>query len=149
MLNVGLAFSLYQSWTMHAMDRKHEFSGTRRMAEFIQREGLARFPIAVHRYAHLSSIAPYFPGRKFWYIGIGEWVTYVRQDAAHRKANELPHEEAVRRLEQQVPAGEPVLLLTDLPLKSVPAGFVPVFKVDEEVRGTDEMCYLYFRAAAP
>ena len=148
-LNVGLAFSLYQSWTMHAMDRKHEFSGTRRMAEFIQREGLARFPIAVHRYAHLSSIAPYFPGRKFWYIGIGEWVTYVRQDAAHRKANELPHEEAVRRLEQQVPAGEPVLLLTDLPLKSVPAGFVPVFKVDEEVRGTDEMCYLYFRAAAP
>ncbi|HOW98226.1 MAG TPA: hypothetical protein P5567_05330 [Kiritimatiellia bacterium] len=144
-LNLCLAFSLYEGWKLNAMDRKHDFSGTRRMAEYIWREGLARYPIAVHRYAHLSSIAPYFPGRKFWYIGRGEWVTYVRQDAAHRRANEMSHEEAAALLEQQVPAGEPLLLLTDKPLKSVPPGFVPLHKVDETVRGTDEMCYLYAR----
>ncbi|MBU1692647.1 MAG: hypothetical protein KKC51_01655, partial [Verrucomicrobia bacterium] len=144
-LNLCLVFSLYEGWKLHAMDRKHDYSGTCRMAEFFVREGLAGYPVAIHRYAHLSSIAPYFPGKKFWYIGIGEWVTYVRQDAVHHRANEMSHEDAVRLLEQQVPVGEPLLLLTDKPLKIVPAGYWPVFKVDDTVRGTDEMCYLYFR----
>lgn len=148
-LNLCLVFSLYSSWKLHVMDRANDFSGTRRMAEFIVREGLARYPVAVHRYAHLSSIAPYFPGKKFWYIGTGEWVTYVRQNALHRRANDLPHEEAISLLEQQVPAGQPLLLLTDKPLLTVPRGFRPYFKIDDTVRGTDELCYLYFREPAP
>ena len=144
-LNLCLVFSLYQGWKLHAMDRKNDWSGTRKMAEFIIREGLAGYPIAVHRYANLSSIAPYFPGKKFWYIGIGEWATYVRQDAAHRRANDIPHDEIVPILEQQVPPDTPLLLLTDKPLKRAPPGYSQVYKVDDTVQGTDEMCYLYFR----
>ncbi|MBP7830245.1 MAG: hypothetical protein KA248_10045 [Kiritimatiellae bacterium] len=148
-LNLCLVFSLHSSWKLHVMDRANDFSGTRRMADMISQEGLAGYPVAAHRYAHVSSIAPYFPGKKFWYIGIGEWVTYVRQDALHRRANDLSHEEAVGLLEQQVPAGHPLLLLTDKPLKNVPPGYRPVFKVDDTVRGTDELCYLYFRDREP
>ncbi|MBP7830247.1 MAG: hypothetical protein KA248_10055 [Kiritimatiellae bacterium] len=142
-LNAGLAFSLWQAWKMHAMDRTYDFSGTRRMAEYIIREGLAGYPIAVHRYGNLSSIAPYFPGKKFWYIGIGEWATYVRQDTRHVKAHAMTHEEALQMLSRQDIAQTPLLLLTDLPFRFPPPNIRPVFRVYETVRGSDEICFLY------
>ncbi|MBP7830246.1 MAG: hypothetical protein KA248_10050 [Kiritimatiellae bacterium] len=148
-LNVGLILSLHEGWKMHVMDRSMEYSGTRRMAEYIRLEGLAAHPVAAHRYAHLSAIAAYFPGKKFWYIGIGEWATYVRQDRRHQRAHALSHDEALRILAEQDLAREPLLLLTDVPFAVLPPGFRALHKVDDRVWRADEVCYLYFREPTP
>ena len=144
-LNVSLLASLVAGWRVSYQERKYDFSGTKRMAEFILRNNLAGLPIAAHRYAHLSSIAPYFPGKSFWYIGIGKPATYVRQDIAHRRANELSNEAALDLLATQIPAGPPLLLLLDRPLEHETAGFQLIHWVADTVGGTDEKCWLYLR----
>ncbi len=144
-LAVPLMICMPPAFNMHRMDRRADFSGTARMAAYLQQQNLLQYPIAMHRYWHLSSLPLYLPGVQFWNVALDQRVTFVRQDQASLDANVMPYEAAIRRAMTAVPPPQPLYLLLDVPADLSRAGFDLVYKVEESVFGSDERCYLYRR----
>jgi len=144
LLNLSLLISMPLGIRMHTLDRKYDFSGAKRMAQFIISNGLDKYPIAAHRYAHLSSIAPYFPNKRFWYAGIGKYATYIKQNQAHVIGHKMPYPEALARIDKAFPNPSSVLILLDAPIDlSGSKKYTFLYKVDSTVFGSDERFYLY------
>ncbi|SRR5579862_643394 len=148
LLNLSLVASTGYGWLMHDLEWNYDYSGSRNMAEYIQRNGLDKYPIAAQQYAHLSAIAVYFPGKTFWYAGIRKPVTFVRANREHLEGHLIPYEEALARMNEAFPPPQPLLILLNVPLD--PAAFPRyqlLHKVDSTVFGSDERFYLYQRIA--
>ncbi|MCS6770479.1 MAG: hypothetical protein NZ740_00455 [Kiritimatiellae bacterium] len=144
-LGISAVICLPVAFQLHDLDRRLDFSGTARMADYLKRNGLLDKPIAVHRYWHLSSLPLYLPGATFWNVALDRRVTFVRQDHATVEAHQMPYDRAILRAMQAVPPPQPLYLLLDAPLDLSKAGFEMVYKVDQTVFGSDERCYLYRR----
>lgn len=145
LLAVPLAVSLPAGWHMHGLDRRLDFSGTAKMAQFLKEKGLERQTIAIHRYWHLSSLPLYLPGVQFWNVALDRKVTFVRQDFATIEAHAMPYEAAIRRAMERVPPPAPLYVMLDVQADLSRAGFDLIYKVDETVFGSDERCFLYRR----
>lgn len=137
--------SMPNGWLMHRLDRAYDYSGTKKMAEFLYQNKLDQLPIAAHRYIILSALSMHMPGKEFWHAGINEFGTYVIQDRRYLAGQQKSYEQAVRETNQQFPRPQPVLLVLDQPLDLSSSGFRLIHKVDDTVFGSDERCYLYMR----
>lgn len=144
-LTVPLIICVPPAFNLHAADRRMDFSGTARMAAYLKQQNLLQYPIAMHRYWHLSSLPLHLPGVQFWNVALDQRVTFVRQDEASLAANVMPYEAAIRRAMSAVPPPQPLYLLLDVPADLSKAGFDLVYKVDDTVFGSDERCFLYRR----
>ena len=146
-LNLCLVGSLYAGWELQVKDRQYEFSGSKRMADYLRQNKLLHYPVAAYHYVNISSLAPYLPGVKFWDIGREEWATYVRQDVRHRLGDRYSHGEALALLAARDEIRPPHLLLTEEPLNFEQSDYRLLYQVEEELCGSDERFYLYFRGA--
>ena len=131
---------------MHRLDRKFNYSGTKEMAQFIKANGLEKFPIAAHRYAHLSAISLYLPDKFLWNAGTQKFTKYLQQNAEHFEGHEISYDEALQRISKAFPSPSTVLVLLDMPLNQAQATkYRLLYKVDSTVFGSDERCYLYLQ----
>lgn len=89
-LAVSAAFAIVVSYT----DVRYAFSGSKEMAQFID-DRLDNYDIAAHNFYSAEAILPYLPGRQFWYIGLGEYGTYLKWNAPMRRGAAMPYEVAV------------------------------------------------------
>lgn len=129
MIAIAMPFGI----RMHTLDRKYDFSGAKRMAQFIISNGLDKYPIA-----------PYFPNKRFWYAGIGKYVTYIKQNQAHIIGHKMPYPETLARIDKAFPNPSSVLILLDAPIDlSGSKKYTFLYKVDSTVFGSDERFYLY------
>ncbi len=143
LLNLTLIGSAVYSFQNASADVRFAFSGSKEMAEFIDRR-FDDHEIAAHNIYQTQAILPYLPGRKLWYIGRGEYGTYVEWDAAHLLASSMPYDLAVERARRHF-KGKRWLLLLDRAMpqperrgfRLIHATSVPVF------RNLDERYWLY------
>jgi hypothetical protein len=146
-LGFCLLVSLPAGFFMHANERRYDFSGGRKMAEFIRANGLERTPIAAHHSSQSMSVLPYLPGVRFWYAGIGQYGTYIIHNKSHYLTDGVPgtYERALNNIGRAFPGNEPLLVLLDTPLEGRVGGFRLLYKVDATVFGSDEKLFLYRR----
>lgn len=106
--------------TMHwHLDYQQSFSAAHEMAAYIRDAGLTSHAIAAHKAPYAEALLPYLPGVRFWYLGIGDFGTYMRWDRAYRiGGQDLPHEEAVARFDEVPAPREWTLLLLNAPLSA-------------------------------
>jgi hypothetical protein len=148
---LGLSFlvSLAPTFQMHKKDRRLDFSGTYRVAEYLRAQRLDHEPIAAFPSAETLAILPYLPQLKFWYPGIQEYGTYVRQDLERTVGEEITVSEAIQRVrnhfsQERFSPEEPlIVLVTPLTEPQDTAACELLLRVDETVFGSDEKMYLY------
>ena len=146
-LNISFLSSTGLGMMMSYYDWNYLYSGCSQMAAFIKNNNLERFPIASQRYGHLTPVAAFLPGKKFWYAGIAKDATFVHQDATHMNVGHvMPYEQALKKIDEHFPPSEEILILLDVELKNTAGSkYKLLHKVDKEVFGSDERCYLYLR----
>ncbi len=143
LLNLTLIGSAVYTVQNSVADVRFAFSGSKEMAEFID----GRFDdheIAAHNLYQSEAVLPYLPRRKFWYIGLGEYGTFLQWDAAQGLAASMPYELAVERARRHFKGKRWLLLLNSgMPqperrgFRLIHATSVPVF------RHLDERYWLY------
>jgi hypothetical protein len=146
-LNISFIASMGFGFLMHYYEWNFLFSGCSEMASFIKKNNLEKVPIASHRYGHLTPIAAYLPGKKFWYAGIGKDATFVHLDYEHvHVGHVMPYDRALQKIDEHFPPNEEILILLDTKINNAEGSkYQLLHKVDENVFGSDERCYLYRR----
>lgn len=110
-LNVTLLFSALFTFEVARADIRYAFSGAKEMATFIDHR-FDDHEIAAHGFYQAEALLPYLPGRRFWYIGLGEDGTYLQWNAAMRRGAGMPYEVAVLTAKQHFASSKrPWLLL--------------------------------------
>ena len=146
-LNISFIASMGFGFLMHYYEWNFLFSGCSEMASFIKKNNLEKVPIASHRYGHLTPIAAYLPGKKFWYAGIGKDATFVHVDYGHvHVGHVIPYDRALQKIDEHFPQNEEILILLDAEINNAEGSkYKLIHKVDDNVFGSDERCYLYLR----
>lgn len=146
-LNFSLLVSLPFGLVMHRLDYQYDFSGGKAMAKFIAANRLEQYPIAAHRDAAQIALLPYLPGKQLWYVTIGAYGTYYRQNQQRYGAFfSMTYADALKKVDQAFPAPTRVLILLDNPLEpGLEQQYQLLHKVDATVFGSDERFYLYAR----
>ncbi len=98
-LNVTLLISAFFAFNVARADVRYAFSGAKEMAAFIDHR-FDHDDIAAHGFYQAEALLPYLPGRKFWYIGLGEDGTYLQWNAAMRQGADMSYETAVMTAKQ-------------------------------------------------
>jgi hypothetical protein len=93
-LNATLILSAAFAVSVAKTDIAFAFSGSKEMAAFIDHR-FDNSDIAAYRFYETEALLPYLPGRRFWYIGLGEYGTYLKWDATMRRGGELRYDIAV------------------------------------------------------
>ncbi|HSP14839.1 MAG TPA: hypothetical protein VLV78_08815 [Thermoanaerobaculia bacterium] len=143
LLNLTLLGSAVYAFQNASLDMRFAFSGSKDMASFIDHR-FDDYDIAAHNIYASEAVLPYLPGRKFWYIGLGDYGTFLKWDAAQGLGARMPYELAVDRARRHF-RGRKWLLLLDTPMpqperrgfRLIHATSVPVF------RHLDERYWLY------
>ena len=146
-LNISFIASMGFGFLMHYYEWNFLFSGCSEMASFIKKNNLEKVPIASHRYGHLTPTAAYLPGKKFWYAGIGKDTTFVHLDLQHvNEGHVMPYDRALQKIDEHFPPNEEILILLDTKINNAEGSkYKLLHKVDDNVFGSDERCYLYLR----
>jgi hypothetical protein len=90
MLNLSLALSIPLAIRFARDDLTKHYSGSKEMAAFILRNGMANAAITAHSPAHTEAVLAHLPHRTFWYAGLGEDGSYMKWDRAYRVAMSTP-----------------------------------------------------------
>jgi hypothetical protein len=95
----------------------------------------------------LTPTAAYLPGKKFWYAGIGKDATFVHADYQHmHEGHVMPYDRALQKIDEHFPPNEEILILLDTKINNAEGSkYKLLHKVDDNVFGSDERCYLYRR----
>lgn len=147
LLTLSFLASLPACLRMHAQDRQLDFSGSLRMARFLQQCDGQGCVIAVHRSYRMTAILPFLPGIRFWDPAAERYFTYIQYDLALAPGDRLTIDDVHRRIESRFPPEVPLFLLIDRPLpQELAPQYTELFQVDTTVFATDEKMYLYRRA---
>jgi hypothetical protein len=110
-LNVTLFFSALFALSIAKADVAYAFSGSKEMAEFIDHR-FDGYDIAAHNLYQAEALLPYLPQHKFFYIGLGEYGTYLKWNTAMRRGAAMRYEVAVQTAKQHFAGSKrPWLLL--------------------------------------
>jgi hypothetical protein len=124
-------------------DFRGRYSASRSMAAYIDAEAIEA-PIAAWRAAPASSLLPYLPERRFWYVDGREWATYVRWLPRYRR-RELSERRIIAIVKRRFGEDLPWLLLSR-PLTS-PASYGYALQHAEKDLGStsrgQEVFFLY------
>jgi hypothetical protein len=146
LLNLTLACSVAMSARYAFLDIRENFSGSKEMASYIAEHDLQDVEIAAHSLTQCEAVLPYFPGKRLWYAGLGEYGSYMKWDRAYEQALDVPYPEAERRaIEHFAPAGRRWLLLFNVEMPD-PAlhGFRLLYQTKRPVfEKKDERYWLY------
>ena len=93
-LNVTLLFSGLFALSVAKADVSYAFSGSKEMAAFIDHR-FDGYDIAAHNLYQAESLLPWLPQHKFFYLGLGEYGTYLKWNAAMRRGASMPYDAAV------------------------------------------------------
>jgi hypothetical protein len=147
-LNGCLGISVLAAVLFWSLDVRFAFSGAAEMADFIRANHLGSHVIAAHRAAYAEALLPYLEGERFWYAGVEDFGTYMRWDSQFRQGDELPLEEAARRVQERFSGEDGVLFLANQQLRDAgERGFQLLHKTTGRVFGRpDETYFLYRRA---
>jgi hypothetical protein len=150
LLNGALFLSLFAGATAAVRDLTTSFSGAEEMARFIQQHDLFRHEIAAHNLTQAEALLPYFPGKSFWYAGLGENGTFMKWDTKWEAALNVPYPEAEARARRHF-AGKPWLLLFNVEIPNPSAhGFRLLYTNRELIsEKSDETYWLYQPLDAP
>lgn len=150
-LNVAFLISLKYTFMAHSLDFHHDFSGSKKMARYLQtlrtHVPLDRFVIVANPSDSASAVLPYLPGRKFWYADIQDFGTYLKWNKKRAENLALTDEEVVGRAAKAFGGLSNVLFLTGRPLgitESHGYKFQLLSAVDYKIYGYGyEKFYLY------
>ena len=110
-LNVTLLLSALFALSVARADISYAFSGSKEMASFIDHR-FDGYDIAAHNLYQAESVLPWLPQHKFFYLGLGEYGTYLKWNAAMRRGASMPYEAAVLAARQHfAQTNKPGLLL--------------------------------------
>jgi hypothetical protein len=139
-----LAFSVLAGLVAAMQDIRAPFSGAKETAGFIEQSALQGRIIAGHGPAQTAAVLPYFPGKKIWYAGLGEFGSYQKWDRDFERAQRVSYPEAVARAKKQF-AGRPWLLLLNVEMPDPEReGFRLLFRNGERpFAHPDERFWLY------
>lgn len=144
-LNLALVATLLFSFRMARADVHFAHSGGKEMGEYIRAHSLDRFEIAAHQ-PYAEAVAPYLPGKRFWYAGLGRYGTYLPWDRALLASERVDYAEAEARARAHFGrSGRPWLLLLNAEMPD-PAnrGFRLIYATRRPVyRRVDERFWLY------
>ena len=141
-----LVFSVVYAALHWRLDTQEAFSASREMALYVRDAGYGGHTIAAHKAPHAEALLPYLPGVRFWYLGLGEFGTYMKWDTDYRvRGQDLPYEEALTRFNDVPAPRETTLLLLNAP---VPEAFLGQFRLLYATKATvffhhDEVYFLY------
>jgi hypothetical protein len=143
LLNLTLIGSAIYAFQNASLDIRFAFSGSKEMAAFIDHRFDDR-EIAAHNLYASEAVLPYLEGRRFWYIGLSDYGTFLKWDAAQGLGAAMPYELAVDSARRHF-RGRRWLLLLDREMpqperrgfRLIHATSVPVF------RHLDERYWLY------
>jgi hypothetical protein len=143
LLNLTLIGSAVYAFQNASADIRFAFSGSKDMGAFIDHRFDDR-EIAAHNLYASEAVLPYLPGRRFWYIGLSDYGTFLKWDAAQGLGAAMPYEIAVDSARRHF-RGKRWLLLLDREMpqperrgfRLIHATSVPVF------RHLDERYWLY------
>jgi hypothetical protein len=108
---VTLFFSALFAVSIAKADVAYAFSGSKEMAEFIDHR-FDGYDIAAHNLYQAEALLPYLPQHKFFYIGLGEYGTYLKWNTAMRRGAAMRYEVAVQTAKQHFAGSKrPWLLL--------------------------------------
>ena len=148
LINLSLLFSAYLSGLFLCREITMDYSGSKRMARYIQENRLEDRPIAAHTILTETLLA-LLPSVRFWYPSIGDWGTFATWDYETVHGNTLTPEEVVRKVGEQGFPRDRILLLLTSPLANPEADhYRLLFKVDDNIFGlsrnpSKEAFYLY------
>jgi len=141
MLNGALLLSLCVAAGYWIRDVREPFSGATEMAEFLR--GQEPADIAAHNLTQCEALLPYLSQRRFWYIGLGAYGTYLKWDAAQERALEMPYPVAEEQARREF-AGRKWLLLFNVEIPDPAShGFRLLHVTAEPFEKTDERYWLY------
>jgi len=83
-------------------------SAGRAMAHYIDENGVPD-PIAARRASTASALLPYLPGRRFWFLDVGDWGTFVDW-RVEVFGSRLSEGAMIRRIHERFPEERPWLL---------------------------------------
>ena len=110
-LNATLLLSALFALSVAKADVSYAFSGSKEMAAFIDHR-FDGYDIAAHNLYQAESLLPWLPQHKFFYLGLGEYGTYLKWNAAMRRGASMPYEAAVLAAKQHfAETNRPALLL--------------------------------------
>lgn len=146
-LNVCLIISIPYGLTLHVLEIRYDYSGSKKMAQFIRDHDLDQYPIAAHRDAQTMSILPYLQRKQFWYPITGRYGTYLFQNKQRFDTyTKMSYPEALQSIQAAFPYPAPLLILLDAPLDpGFGQQYALLYKVDSTVFSSDERFYLYIR----
>ncbi len=143
LLNLTLIGSAVYTVQNSLADLRYAFSGSKEMGEFIDHR-FDDHDIAAHNLYQSEAVLPYLPGRKFWYIGRGEYGTFLQWDAAQGLAASMPYELAVERARRHFKGRRWLLLLNSAMPQPERHGFRLIHATSMPVfRHLDERYWLY------
>ena len=110
-LNVTLFFSALFALSVARADVAYAFSGSKEMAQFIGHR-FDGYDIAAHNLYQSEALLPYLPQHRFFYVGLGEYGTYLKWNPEMRRGAAMPYEVAVQTAKQHFAGSKrPWLLL--------------------------------------
>ena len=141
--DAALALTLLWSCAFAAQawwrETRYAFTGAEEMAAFIRTNGLERYEIAAHNIPTSESLLPYFPGKQFYFPGLGRYASYMMFDREYERGIRAPYENVIGAARWKF-RDRPWLLLLNVGMEDPSAmGFrlayanqTPVFGVDDE-----------------
>ena len=95
-----LAVSIIPAANHWYLETRYAYSGAKEAATYLRTSGLDEREVAAHNTTQAGALLPYLPGKKFWYLGRGEYGTYMKWDRRLDEAVDVPYpvaEELARR----------------------------------------------------
>jgi len=106
-----LAFSFLDTAAAVSADARGKFSNARAMAAHLEHASDPR-PIAAFRSPPSSSLLPYLPQQRFWYVDGARWGTFVVWNRAVALDRSLSNADVVARVDDEFGDDRPLLLMS-------------------------------------
>lgn len=121
MLLISLSVNVVFGFSNLKKEYLYSYSGAKEMAGYITSHQLQNNEIACYRSWRATSLAPYLPRTKLWFIDRKEYGTYFSLDSVFYKYGDaLPEKEVIRRTKEKYK--NKALLLLNEPLSLIPDG---------------------------
>ena len=140
----ALIFSLSTSVFMHVNEQIHRYSGAPAMAHYLETLKLSDQVLVGESATFTSSLAPYLPGKKFWYPEDERFGTYVVWNTSFAKNRHLSFQDLEERIKENNLDNENSLLLLNHKIPEENHHYQLLYKVDDGLFGpSNEQYYLY------
>jgi len=146
LMNIFLATGIVPAAINHYKEYHFIFSGAKEMAGFIEFNNLGDNTIVGHQSPHVSALAPYLPGTKFWYADIENYGTFVSWNFEWSNNHNISFEDIKNRMNEHDFSGDSTLILLTRPIPdSEISDYRLLHEVQTDIFGYGNEIYFLYR----